>query len=655
MADSNYWTRLSSRRLARRTFVQRGAMVGAGAAGIVLVGCSSSNNNKTSNAPTQAASASSAASAVATASRPAGTAAPVGTARPSGSPGAANAGGPVQNTTYGKNSGTIQKLDQPKTPGGTWRLFSYDALPPDNLDPHQSGFGPMWGIWSMIFSKLVAFDDPSTEALSPDLATALPEQPDQLTYTFKLNPAAKWQTKTPLAPNNPLAGKQITSADVVYSFQRQMNTKSPRAGNYPNLFSLVSMVDKIEAPDATTVKFTTKLPAAPFLALVAGPTSSIISQTLVDASSDEMNAPDKLIGSGPFILDQFQALKIVRYVKNPDWHLKDSGFAKGRPFLDAIESTWIPGDDNAIEAAIKAKQVDAVQYNNYSNGARVAKENQGLQLLSVPVTGPIGGLLPVDHGPFKDARIRQAVSIAIDRNAMGNAVYQGRFRLNGLISWPDTHWALPQSDLLKKPGYRYDNQADRDADVKQAKQLLDAAGGPSAIPSGTEIIYSNTPGYIPAYFPQLQKNLQDTLGVTFQGHEDTTGYTEIIAALLQHKFDFYWSYGNGVADLDEWVYNGLHSGSPYNLTGLADKDLDAMLDKQRTDFNYESRRQTGYDIQNYMLDKVFQDIGMICLVNDFNAWNYLHNFPMSPWFQYNHLWANVWIDTGDPTFKGRPA
>lgn len=658
MADSNYWSRFASRRLARRTFVARGAVVGTGVAGIVLVGCSgSNNNNNNNNAATTAATrpaSSAATSAAGTAAPRVGTAAPsaAGTARPSGT--AAAAAGAVTNGSYGKNDNKLQAQDMPKTRGGTWRLFSYDALPPDNLDPHQSGFGPMWGIWSMVFSKLVSYTDPVNEAIEPDLATGMPEQPDKLTYTFKLNPNAKWQSKTPLNPNNPIAGQAVTAADVKYSIERQMNIKSPRAGNYPALLSFLT-IDKVEAPDDKTIKITTKAPTAPLLAFIAGPFGSIISQKLVDQTADEMNSPDKLIGSGPFILKEFTALKVVSYLKNPDWHLKDAGFAPGRPFLDGIESSWIPQEDNSIEGAFKSKQVDYTQYSDQTNGPRIQKATPGTQLIPIAVSGPVGGLLPVDHGPFQDVRLRQAVDIATDRNALGNFIYQGSFRLNGLISWPVTRWALPQADLLKKPGYRYQNQADRDADIKMAKQLFDAAGGASAIPSSTEIIYSNTPAYIPAYFPQFQKNYKDALGVTFAGHLDTTGYTEIIAALLGKKFDYYWSYGNGLVDLDDWVYNGLHSGSPYNFAGLTNKDLDALLDKQRGEFDFAARQKVGYDIQNMMLDTVHSNLGMVALVNNTTGWNYVHNFPSEPWFNYNNLWANVWLDTSDPTFQGRPA
>jgi peptide/nickel transport system substrate-binding protein len=541
----------------------------------------------------------------------------------------------------------------PKSKGGIWRQFSYEALPPDNLDPHQSAFGPMWGMWSLLFSKLLSYDDPNNEALSPDLAAAMPEQPDQLTYNFKLNPNAKWASNVPVASNNPLAGKKITSADVKFSLMRQANTMSPRAGNYPALLNFLT-IDSITTPDDATVTIKTKAPVAPFLDFLAGAFGSIISQSLVDQASDEMNAPEKLIGSGPFVLQEFTPLKVVRVRKNPDWHLANSGFAPGRPFIDGIDMTFEPQDDNAIEGAFKAKQVDFTDVNVQTNGARINKETAGTQLILVPVGGQVGAIANVANGPFKDDRVRRAWHIAVDKQALGTFIYQGSFKVTPPVTWVDTRWALPPDQLAQKPGYRYANQADRDADIQMAKQLLQAAGGTSALPNSAKIMYSNTPAYLAAYFPQLQKNLQDVLGVSMTGDEDTTGYTKIIANLLAKQFDVYWSYGNGAVDIDDWLYVVWHSNSPYNFQGIADDQLDGFLDKQRSTFDYATRRDLGYQAQNLMLDKAY-NTSMVGLVDNFLAWNYVHNVPLLPWFNFQHLWANVWLDNTDPTWQGRPA
>lgn len=656
MSDSNYWTRLSGRRLSRRTLVARGAAVGTGMAGIVLVGCSSSNNNNNSNAATKAPSASAPAAASATR---AGTPAPGGAspaATRAGSPAASSgggAGGPVVNGTYGKSDGKTQKLDPPKTRGGTFRAFGYNALPTDSFDPHQTTFGPMSSLHSMIFSRVVAYNDVVNQSLTPDLATAIPEQPDKLTYLIKVNPNAKWQSKVPIAPNNPIAGQPVTAADIKYSFERQTNAKSPKAGAFYRVLDWAT-IDKMEISDPLTLKITTKTPVAPFLHFMANEFAHIISQKIVDEAKDEITGPDKLIGSGPFMLDKFEALKEARVVKNPDWFLKDAGFAPGRPFLDAFSQTFQPQEDNSIEGAFKSKQVDYVGWNDQTNADRVSKATAGTSVVQYAISGSGVTGLGVGYGPFKDVRMRQAISAAIDRNAMGQAFAQGFFKFSGPVAWYMTRWAIAQEDLLKRPGYRYTNQADRDADIKTAKQLFDAAGGQATFPADTQIWYPNTPAYIPAYFPQLLKNLKDTLGLTIKGTLDETGYTKVIGELIQHKVDYYFGYDNGGFDLNDWVKD-LHTGAPGNFFQVSDKDLDALLDKQLGEFDYAARQKVGFDVQNMMLDKAYPALKAFNAVINNTQWNYVKNVNTPPWFGFDHLIANMWLDTSDPTYQGRPA
>jgi ABC-type transport system substrate-binding protein len=654
--DSNYWSRFGMRTLSRRDFA-RGAVITTGAAGLTLVGCSSSNNNKNNNnTATQAPSASAAASAAATrAGSPAATSAATSGAPRAGSPTPA-AG--AKSSFFGQYDPKTQAQDKPKTTGGTLRRFAYTSLPLDTFDPHQTTFGPMYDLHAAVFSKLLAYDDLINQHANPDLAASMPEQPDQLTYVVKINPGAKWASNTPLNPNNPIAGQPVTADDVKYSIMRQTNKQSPKYALFYRSYQW-DTVDKIEVMDPQTLKITTKAPTAPFLHFMADSNAFIISQKLVDQAKDEMNGPQLMIGSGPFNLDRFEALKIARFVKNPNWHLKDAGFAPGRPFLDAIEDTYAPQDDNTIEGAMKAKQVDGAGWNDQTNAARVSKELPGTRVVQSPTSGAITFRFAADHGPMKDVRLRQAVSIAYDRNAIGQGIFQGFFKFSGPIAWPMTRWALPQDEVLKQPGYRYANQADRDADIKQAQQLLAAAGGPSTI-GGPDFVmwYTNIPAYIAAFYPQFQKNFADTLGLKWTGTLDDTGYTKLLPVLTSHKLDWYWGYDNGWIDLDDWLWKFFSSKAPPadNTFGLADPDLDATLDKTRTEFDFSKRQSLGYDAQRMLMTKLFPRADGVNAVGNSTVWNYIkNNIDIGPWYGLAYMLANTWIDTSDPSYSGRPA
>jgi ABC-type transport system substrate-binding protein len=109
------------------------------------------------------------------------------------------------------------------------------------------------------------------------------------------------------------------------------------------------------------LRITTKSPTAPFVHYLADTNAFIIPREVVDPAKDDMNFLDKMVGTGPFILDNFIGLQVVSCVRNPDWFAKDDLADKGlpdRPIIDAYETAWTPQDDTAIELAFRSKQID---------------------------------------------------------------------------------------------------------------------------------------------------------------------------------------------------------------------------------------------------------------------------------------------------------
>jgi peptide/nickel transport system substrate-binding protein len=292
-----------------------------------------------------------------------------------------------------------------KSKGGTLRYFGYDALPLDTFDPHQTQFGPMYNTHAAVFSKVLMYVDHYTQEMAPDLATTMPEQPDKTTYVIKLNADAKFHNKPPLN------GRKVTSEDVKYSIERQTSTSSPKKDLYYRRGQWET-VDSIQTPDATTVKITTKSPMAPFLHFLADSNAFVVGKELV-SSNDEMNGPDKMIGSGPFILDKFEALKIAKVVKNPDWfNANQAGFPTGRPFLDGYEAIWTPQDDTAAVAAYMSKQVDSPSLVDPNEVDRLKAQNPAMKIVESPTSGGLHVRLFVASGPWKDLRLRKALQIA---------------------------------------------------------------------------------------------------------------------------------------------------------------------------------------------------------------------------------------------------
>jgi peptide/nickel transport system substrate-binding protein len=379
-----------------------------------------------------------------------------------------------------------------------------------------------------------------------------------------------------------------------------------------------------------------------------------------------MNTDKAMIGTGPFQLDQFKALQVVSVRRNPTWFAADDnprGIGTGRPFLDGSDSLWTPQSDSTQEAALDAKQVDATGFSDDATTVRVSKQ-PGMTFAEIGTSGFLNSRLwASQQSPFKDERLRQAIHLAVDRQKIGEQMFPGApglkgFLADGPVAWPITAWALPQSQLLQKPGYRAD-QAGRAQDLANAKQLWAAASGPSSI----KFIFAGVPSYIPDKArPEIVQELQAALGLNAQVDIDPTGYNGLAQAFLHDAADetsgvYPGSFGfdNGWIDLDDWVYPYFHTGGTKNSFLISDSKLDSMLDGQRAEFDHQKRQSLGYDIQNYLLDNVCARIDYVSPITRGVAWNYVQNQWNATWYGSNFLMANVWIDQTASTYSGRPA
>ncbi len=618
MRETGYWQRLQANRMTRRRLLAGAAAVGAGA--VVAAACGDDGGDGGAKTP-----------------------AAKGTPTPR----------PKQQVTANGRGGRV-------------RYFGFDALPLDTRDPHQTQFGPMYAMHSVVFAKILAFDDEVSQTMSPDLSASpdggpgMPEQPDDLTYIIRIRPNAKWHDTPAIRSDFPtLAGRAVTAEDVKYSIERQLNTNSPRSalyyrrGHYDNIASM-------EVVDSTTLKITMKSPLSPFLAFLADPNGGIVAPETVDAN-DEMNEDKRMVGAGPFMLEKMEPVSVVSFVRNPAWHGADDfpEVGTGRPFLDGYEAIWTPSNDQVNEQAFKSKQIDSVGFDDENNFNRVREElgDQVNYTRGVGTSGAVNSRTFIGDGVFKDVRARKAVHWVIDRHIMGQQLFGTRWNLNGVVAWPNTLWALPQTELRSRPGYR--TGAERDADITEAKQLWDAATG-GAVKS-IDVVVAGIPGYIPdTMLPSVKKMLEDALGVTLNENVDPAGYTKLGECFLANSTGgaggcvFSLGYDNGWVDLDDWVYPYYHTDGTKNSFGLSDADLDALLEQQRAEFDNEKRREIGFDIQKMLLDELVVRMDYISAWGEGLQWPYFKNPPPPrTWFGYNHSFADTWLDKDDPSWAGR--
>jgi ABC-type transport system substrate-binding protein len=523
----------------------------------------------------------------------------------------------------------------------------------------------MYNMHSAIFSKMLQYDDDANQVMSTDLADGMPEQPDKLTYIIKVRKGAKFHDNARARSNFPnVAGRDLTAEDVKYSIERQSNPSSPqhalyyRAGHWKT-------IDKLELVDKYTLRITTKAPTAPFLHYLADRNAHIIAKELVD-KNDTMSSDKAMIGTGPFQLEEFKAIEVVKARRNPTWFAADDsprGIGTGRPFLDGYDALWTPQSDSTQEAALNSKQVDGTGFADDSTTQRVAKQS-GMLLNEMGTAGFLNTRLWMsEKSPFKDLRLRKAMHLALDRERIGQQMFPGApglksFLVVGPVSYPIRAWAIPQNELEQKPGYRSDKPG-RDADIAEAKKLWAAGNGPAS----TKMIFAGIPAYIPdKAMPEIKRQLQEVLRLRIEETVDPTGYNGLAQAFLHAAADeaegvYPASYGfdNGWIDLDDWVYPYFHTGGTKNSFLVSDAQLDAKLDAQRAEFDHSKRQAMGYDLQNYLLESVLARLDYCSPVTRNVGWSYMKNPFKTSWFGANFLFANVWIDPGDPNYAGRPA
>ena len=276
MGEPNYWTRWGRRRLSRRRLLTGAAGMGAGLAAASLVGCGGGGEEGPSPSPG---------------------------ASPVGSPAATPTTGAPGSVLHRWGEGPPPALEPATSRGGIQRWFGFEPLPLDTFDPHQTQFGPTAGPHSVIFSKVLKYWDAYNGVMEPDLAEAIPETPDNLTYVVKIRPGVRFQNTEKMRQQFPqVAGRELTAEDVKYSIERQMNKASPRSALYYRA-NQWETIDRIELVDPLTLRITTKRPTAPFMHYLADTHNFIIAKELVDPDKDDMNSQDKMIGTGPFILE----------------------------------------------------------------------------------------------------------------------------------------------------------------------------------------------------------------------------------------------------------------------------------------------------------------------------------------------------------------
>ena len=301
------------------------------------------------------------------------------------------------------------------------------------------------------YSTLLKFDAANYPQIIGDLAESWSVSADRLTYTFKLRPNILFHD-----------GSRMTSADVKASYERIVHPPpgvvSARKVDYGAILA-------IDTPDPLTVVFRLQWPEAAMLANFASPWNCIYSAARL--SADPQFPKTNILGTGGFAF--------AEYVKGQYWRGKrwDRYFLPGRPYLDGYQADFIPG--NAVMAAYKSGRI-AAEFRSVTPPQRddlVEVLGDRIEISESPWLSNLLVVFNTQKPPFDDARVRRALSLAIDRwGAVAKLQGSTFLKYVGGVMRPGSNMATPEAELVTIPGFSRDIAAAR----AEARRLLDEAG-----------------------------------------------------------------------------------------------------------------------------------------------------------------------------------
>ena len=345
--------------------------------------------------------------------------------------------------------------EAPVKRGGTF-TFTIPADAPPSFDGHREGTFATLHATAPFYSVLIRVnpENPSsTTDFVCDLCTAIPQPTDDgRTYTFKIREGVKFHDGSPL-----------TAADVVASWEHIIH---PPKDVLSVRESYYDMVDTVASPDPSTVIFRLKFATSAFLPALADPFTFIYRKEMLD--KDPRWYEKNVLGSGPFKFAEYETGQSMKGVRNPDY------YRKGLPYLDGF---------TAIYAEKQAVRVDAIR------SGRAAMEFRGLppsardelvkalgdKIVVEESDWNCGSLVQPNHKkkPFDDARVRRALTLAIDRWHGAPALSKiANVRTVGGIVFPGSPLAATKEELQQLAGFWPDIEKSR----AEAKRLLKEAG-----------------------------------------------------------------------------------------------------------------------------------------------------------------------------------
>ena len=296
------------------------------------------------------------------------------------------------------------------------------------------------------------------------------EWKDPTNLVVYLREGIRWQNKPPLN------GREMTAYDVEFRFDRLLGTGSGYDKPEPMHVGRTGNLEKVTALDKYTVNFKFSRAAAMNIYVLLEPSNQnyIIPPELIKPG-EAITDPAKAIGTGPWMITEVVEGSVATYDKNPDYWGYDERWPGNKlPYFDQIKFVCIPDLQTAL-AALRTAKIDLMDaVTDWRLVEQLGKSNPEIKRIPLPGPGPSISLR-VDRSPFNDLRVRKALQMSIDREAIAASFYGGTVKpVPCAIIHPEAKgYNFPYEewpDSLKEE-YRYN--------IAAARKLLTEAGYPN--------------------------------------------------------------------------------------------------------------------------------------------------------------------------------
>ena len=375
---------------------------------------------------------------------------------------------------------------------------------PETLDPSLNSAVDGANTIITIFEPLLIINE-NNEVIGGQ-AESWEESEDGLTWTFTMRDGLKWSD-----------GTDLNAKDFEYSFKRMVNpdTAAPYA---ETCLGMIDGFDAAQAGDADalnvkasddgkTLTIVLSYPCSYFDKMAAFATMSPVQQATVEANGDSWcTSADTFVSNGPYMITDWTPSERIVLTKNPNYV---GGWDNSKIVSDTITLLLLE-DSSASFAAYNSGEAQLIKDVPTDEIPSLTKAEDGGDFYVDTILGTYYVSLNLQRDAFQDAKVRKALSLAIDRDYVANTIMQGTYTTADSIVGPG---------IVDESGYFHDNgnapyiSADYEANLAEAKKLLEEAGYPNGEGYPTIEYSTNDAGYHVPLAEYLQQAWGD-LGIT---------------------------------------------------------------------------------------------------------------------------------------------